>query len=86
MKNIVISFILSRTQYLKDWSLTEIQSYVVQVLFKRYFKVLKPRKLILNIHKIIRGYSRNEKLKFYELQQKEWKFSLFLCWFLMIFG
>ena len=40
----------------------EIQSYVVEALFKRYFKVLRPTKLILNIHKIIRGYSRYVKL------------------------
>ena len=41
-----------------DWSLTEIQSYVVEALFLRYFKVIQPIKLILNIHKIIRDYSR----------------------------
>ena len=52
---------------LKDWSLTEIQNYVVKALFLRYFKVLQPIKFILNIHKIIRGYSWCGKLKYYEL-------------------
>ena len=33
-----------------------------------YFKVLQPIKLILNIHEIIRGYSRYAKLKYYELR------------------
>ena len=39
-----------------DWSLAQIQRYVVEALFKRYFKVLQPIKLILNIPKIIRSY------------------------------
>ena len=42
----------SRTQY----KLMEIQGYVVKALFKHFFKVLQPISLILNIHKIIRGY------------------------------
>ena len=29
----------------------------------------------MNIHEIIRGYSRYAKLKYYELQKKELKFS-----------
>ena len=47
-----------------DWSLAEIQSYVVVALFKSYFKVLQPIKLILNIQ----GYSPYAKLKYYKLQ------------------
>ena len=35
-----------------DWSLTGIQSYVVAALSLRYFRVLQPIKLILNIPKI----------------------------------
>ena len=46
----------------------EIQSYVAEALFYRYFKVLQPIKLILNIHEIIRGYSWYAKLKYNELQ------------------
>ena len=46
-----------------DWSLTEIQSYVVEALFERNFKVLQPLKLILNISEIKRGYSLYAKLK-----------------------
>ena len=53
----------------------EIHSYVVEVLFQRYFKVLQPIKLILIIHPIIRGYSRYAKLKYYELQLRDLKFS-----------
>ena len=53
---------------LSDWSLTEIQSYVVEALFECYFKVLQPIKLILNIHEIITGYFWYAKLKYYELQ------------------
>ena len=44
------------------------ESYVVEALFLRYFKLLQPIKLILNIHEIIRGYSWYAKLKYYELQ------------------
>ena len=39
------------------------------------FKELQPIKLTLNIHKIIRGYSRYAKLKYYRLQSKELKLS-----------
>ena len=45
-----------------------MQNYVVEALFKRYFKVLQPIKFILNIHKIIKGYSRYAKLNYFELQ------------------
>ena len=51
-----------------DWSLTEIQSYVVEALFYHYFKVLQPIKLIQNIHEGIRGYFLYVKLKYYELK------------------
>ena len=51
-----------------DWSLTEIQSYVVKALLSRYFKVLQPIKLVLNIHEVIRSYSWYAKLKYYMLQ------------------
>ena len=43
-----------------DWSLVELQSYVVELLFEHFFTVLQPIKLILNISKIIRSYSRYE--------------------------
>ena len=46
-----------------DWSLTEIQSYIVEAVFLRYFKVLQHIKLILNIPQIIRSYSQYTKLK-----------------------
>ena len=36
-----------------DWSLKEIQNYVVVALFLLYFKDLQPIKLILNVPKII---------------------------------
>ena len=62
-----------------DWSLTEIQSYDVKALFYCYFKVLQSIKLILNIHKIIRGYSRDVKLKYLELRKITEVFSSFLC-------
>ena len=52
-----ISIISTSYPVLKDWSLTKIQSYVVEALFLRYFKVLQPMQLVLNIHVIIRGYS-----------------------------
>ena len=51
-----------------DWSLMEIQSYVVEASFWRYFKVLQPMKLILNIPEIIRSYSLYAKLKYNKLQ------------------
>ena len=51
-----------------DWSLMEIQSYVVEALFKPYFKVLQPVKLTLDIPEIIQSYSRYAKLKYYKLQ------------------
>ena len=48
-----------------DWSLTEIQSYVVEALFLHYFKVLQPIKLILCEPEIIRSYSLYAKLKYF---------------------
>ena len=43
-------------------------SYVVEALFWRYFKVLQPIKLILNIPEIIGSYSRYTKLKYYKIE------------------
>ena len=51
-----------------DWSLMEIQSYVVKALFKRNLKVFRPTKLILNISEIIQSYYWYAKLKYYKLQ------------------
>ena len=39
------------------------------------FQCTSANKLVLNIHKIIRGYSRYAKLKCYQLQLKELMFS-----------
>ena len=51
-----------------DWSLTEIQSHVAEALFLRYFEVLPPMKLILNIPEIIQSYSLYVKLEYHKLQ------------------
>ena len=40
-----------------DWSLTEIQSYVVEAFILVLLQSTTANKMILNIHKIIRGYS-----------------------------
>ena len=50
-----------------DWSLMKIQNYVVEALYKRYFKVLQPINLILDIPKGIQSYSRYTQLKYYKL-------------------
>ena len=43
---------ISTRKSARDWSLTGIQSYVVVALSLRYFRVLQPIKLILNIPEI----------------------------------
>ena len=70
-QNVIKRSLLPRTQY-KQTALTKIQSYVVEGFF---CAISKPIKFILNIHEIVRGYSRYAQLKYYELQYKELKFS-----------
>ena len=66
----VLSFIFDTSDPVKtDWSLTDIQSYVVEALFQRVFsKVLQLIKLILNTPEIKQSYSRYAKLKCFKLQ------------------